>query len=34
MPSLFILWNSYKEPQLELGVETAVAHLPIRKAFL
>lgn len=29
MPSLFLLWNSYKEPRLELGVE-----LPIREAFL
>jgi hypothetical protein len=34
MPSLFLLWNSYKEPRLELGVDTVVAHLPITEAFL
>ena len=29
MPSFFLLWNSYKEPLLELGVDTAVPHLPL-----
>jgi hypothetical protein len=34
MSSLFLLWNSYKELRLEIGVDTAVHHLPITEALL